>query len=210
MELQLRHNRFFQSKLGTTHSPTLLKKSLFNICQDDPKIANILMERSPYKKYGCRVIGLYRCVVYNMEKAGIPSFSAEENDRLIDKGGELDDCWSDNFDYPIFDILDAPWYVKRLNKTYDLKLEYFLYRRAELGKYLFFEKIRKHIENDTPVVIKMPGIFGGVHFLNVDGVLLHENGNGYFHMKETYRRYKGYNDRWCNANVPEYAEVISQ
>lgn len=206
--IEIRHNRLFKTVRETSSEPVYIKSGLLDICQDDSIIANVRMERGKYRDYGCRVISLYRTAMYAVAKRNLPVMNVKKNDALLDRGGEFSDCWVDNYNSPTYDIIDAPRYVNRLNEVYDSNLKYRRFDRKELGPENFFKLLAEKIKDDIPLTIKMSGIFGGYHFVNVDGVIRLEDGRGFFHMVESYRKYKGYHNSWCFAGVPVYAEVI--
>jgi hypothetical protein len=168
-----------------------LKGNLDEIYQNSPEIANVIMQPGTQDKYisfGCRFIGLYRCLMYILgtvyEEA--PNFSVNDFDKLID----------DNQGWDNFDILDMSKILPILQKQFGVDIRYGC--QLQDGTDILRKSIKVLLLNDTPITIKMPSLVNlHDHFINVIGCKYDENAL-YLKMKETYKNYQGYDGFYIN------------
>ena len=206
MYITIKNNKAKSYKLKLNNKPIFLLTELQEIYQNSPIIANIDMEISDYKLYGCRVTALHRSINLLLHKHIGRELSIIETDKILDAGGEMNDAWIDNLNNPIYDIVDAPELINRINNRFNVNFEY---KKIDISNKFLKEVIKNIIKKNSSPVIKMKAIYGkGSHFINIDG-FVEQDKIIYLRIKETYQNYNGYDKLWVKWDIPQYYEIIT-
>jgi hypothetical protein len=178
-----------------------LKGNLDEIYQNSPEIASVIMQpgtKDKYISYGCRAIGLYRCMMYVLGTVygEAPIFSINDFDKLID----------DNHAWDNFDIVDVNKILPILQKLFSIDLKYFCKVQDKTDE--FKVGIKALLLSDIPITIKMPSLVNiHSHFINAIGCKYSEK-DLYLRMKETYKGYSGYDGFYINWDYIQCVEYF--
>jgi hypothetical protein len=179
-----------------------LKHLLKDIYQNSSEIASVEMQPGTgdkYISYGCRVTGLYRCLmyvlkyIYNIDPV---DFSLVDFDNLIDKNSG----WVD------LDIVSVNKILPILQKKFNVNIQYSC--KSQDSTINTRIKIQHEILMDVPITIKMPSLVNDhSHFINAVGCK-YDNKNLYLKMHETYKNYNGYENFYINWDYVQCFEYF--
>lgn len=178
--------------------------------QNKGAISNTIMESKRYHDYGCRAIAIFRMTNHVLkQKKIIRNFvSMVTFDKIADEGGLINDCWVDDQENPVYNVLSAYRFIDRINKKYnsDLKYKLIMKKDCEKEKKFLIDKLN----NNIPLSVRMKNLSheGYSHFVNITGYAQSKNDYYFFKMKETFYRYDGYDEKYIPFAYPNYYEII--